>query len=188
MSLRETHIMPASQAGVVLMDRSYRLFAADQGARSIFSCGLDLGANNPVQLPIELVDFVRNREMHNFHPIESHVRIGQSKYLCRAYLLESSMEPQRQSSPAPLYVLHIQSEGTEDPVQMVASEYNLTERELEALRGIAQGATSKDIAKRMKISPNTVRSYLRLIMIKMNVSTRAGVVAKILERTRPRSY
>jgi DNA-binding CsgD family transcriptional regulator len=33
----------------------------------------------------------------------------------------------------------------------------------------------------MAISPNTVKAFLRLIMIKMGVTTRAGIVAKILD-------
>ena len=32
----------------------------------------------------------------------------------------------------------------------------------------------------MKISPNTVKTFLRLIMIKMGVSTRCAVVGKMM--------
>jgi DNA-binding NarL/FixJ family response regulator len=38
----------------------------------------------------------------------------------------------------------------------------------------------------MKISPNTVKVFLRMIMIKMGVTTRAGILARILhDRTAP---
>ena len=43
------------------------------------------------------------------------------------------------------------------------------------------GFTSKEIAARMKISPNTVKAFLRLIMLKLRVSTRSGIVGRILE-------
>jgi DNA-binding CsgD family transcriptional regulator len=35
------------------------------------------------------------------------------------------------------------------------------------------------MADRMKISPNTVKSFLRLVMVKMGVSTRSGILGKI---------
>ena len=56
-----------------------------------------------------------------------------------------------------------------------------TEREQEALRGIAMGLTNKELAQRMNIAPNTVKTFLRLVMVKMGVARRTGVVAKLLE-------
>jgi DNA-binding NarL/FixJ family response regulator len=43
-----------------------------------------------------------------------------------------------------------------------------------------QGLSSKEIADRMNISSNTVKTFLRLIMIKMGVSSRMAVVRKII--------
>ena len=43
---------------------------------------------------------------------------------------------------------------------------------------LLEGLTSKQIAERMSISTNTVKAFLRLIMIKMDVSTRSGIVGK----------
>jgi DNA-binding CsgD family transcriptional regulator len=68
-------------------------------------------------------------------------------------------------------------------VTQAASEYGLTNREHEVLKEIAVGLTSKEIAERMNISPNTVKAFLRMIMLKMGVSTRSGVIAKLLEQT-----
>ena len=44
------------------------------------------------------------------------------------------------------------------------------------------GLSTKGLAREMNISPNTVNAFLRLIMIKMGVTTRAGVVGKVLEQ------
>jgi len=65
-----------------------------------------------------------------------------------------------------------------------AAKYNLTGREQEALEGISMGLTNKELAERMSISPNTVRAFLRLVMVKMGVTTRSGIVAKILQDRR----
>ena len=69
-----------------------------------------------------------------------------------------------------------------DPLSAVMSSYHLTEREAEALRGIALGLSTKEMADRMGISPNTVKSFVRLIMIKLNVTSRAAIMVKLLEK------
>jgi len=67
-----------------------------------------------------------------------------------------------------------------DAVREIGVEYHLTDREQETLMGVSMGLTSKQLAERMGISPNTVKAFLRLIMIKMGMTTRAGVVGKLL--------
>jgi len=65
----------------------------------------------------------------------------------------------------------------------VYDRFGLTPREQEAIQFLLQGLTSKEIAGHMKISPNTVKSFLRLVMVKLGVSTRSGIVGKILGKT-----
>ncbi|PYM61035.1 MAG: DNA-binding response regulator, partial [Candidatus Rokuibacteriota bacterium] len=59
-------------------------------------------------------------------------------------------------------------------------QFNLTRREREALESLLQGLSNKEIASRMNVSPNTVKAFLRLIMLKMEVTSRAAIVAKIM--------
>ena len=66
------------------------------------------------------------------------------------------------------------------PVSAVAEQFRLSPREKESLELLLQGFTNKEIAQRMSISPNTVKVFLRLVMVKMGVSTRAGILGKIL--------
>ena len=73
--------------------------------------------------------------------------------------------------------------STIEAVYEVATHYNLTGREREALEGISAGLSSKELAKQMNISPNTVKAYLRIIMVKMGVNSRAAIVARILEQS-----
>jgi NarL family two-component system response regulator YdfI len=54
--------------------------------------------------------------------------------------------------------------------------FDLTERELEVLTGVARGERSKDIARHLGISERTVRAYLTNIYTKLNVTSRASAV------------
>jgi two-component system nitrate/nitrite response regulator NarL len=65
-------------------------------------------------------------------------------------------------------------------LSQVSQQFNLTQRERESLEYLLQGLSSKEIANRMNISPNTVKAFLRLIMIKTGVSSRSAVVGKVI--------
>ncbi len=54
----------------------------------------------------------------------------------------------------------------------------LTDREREVLELLMEGLTNKDIAGRLKMSPNTVKRHLKAIFEKLNVHTRSAAVAK----------
>jgi NarL family two-component system response regulator YdfI len=53
----------------------------------------------------------------------------------------------------------------------------LTERELEVLRGVAQGERSKEIALRLGISERTVKAHLASIYNRLGVDSRAAAIA-----------
>lgn len=56
----------------------------------------------------------------------------------------------------------------------------LTEREQEVLHCIVRGETVKELAARLGIAPSTAAGYVRSIYAKLEVSNRAGVVAKAM--------
>jgi DNA-binding NarL/FixJ family response regulator len=84
-------------------------------------------------------------------------------------------------APAMLTLHFRRIDSPEDAIRKLARDCNLTPREEEVLTGISQGLTSKELATRLKISPNTVKAFLRSLMIKLNVTTRAGMVGRILK-------
>jgi DNA-binding CsgD family transcriptional regulator len=67
-------------------------------------------------------------------------------------------------------------------IEQVADGFSLSHREREVVQLLVQGLTTKEIAVRMGISPNTVKAFLRLVMVKTNVTTRSGVVGKFLQQ------
>jgi DNA-binding NarL/FixJ family response regulator len=61
-------------------------------------------------------------------------------------------------------------------------EEQLTERELEVVRGVAKGWTNREIAQQLAISDRTVQGHLANIFAKLHVSSRTEVVTVALQR------
>src|SRR5450755_1759206 len=179
----QKHNLPTpmtAEVGLVLMDLSLNLIAGDRGAASILNYPAKPSASRDSScIPLELMDLLRSRKPLDSAPLKRHIRIGLCEYVCRAYVLEGSDGVFVQT---PMVALHLERDlSASDAAHEVGTRYHLTEREMEALKGILIGLGSKEVAERMNISPNTVKAFLRLIMIKMGVTTRAGIVAKVLQ-------
>ena len=68
---------------------------------------------------------------------------------------------------------------------MERSGKQLTDRERDILRCLASGLANKEIAVRLRISEHTVKTHLKAIFLKLEVSSRAGTVAAWLESSGP---
>jgi DNA-binding CsgD family transcriptional regulator len=127
-----------------------------------------------------LLDLIRRSKPGDPSPAKTRFRLGAREYTCRVYFLQSANPPAQPH----LLAVHLERDvSVVDALSEAGTEYRLTEREHEVLKQIAAGLTSKEVAERMNISPNTVKVFLRMIMMKMGVSTRSGVIAKLLEHT-----
>lgn len=105
----------------------------------------------------------------------SEFQSGRRSYLCRALRVESM------AGKGPQFYLAVileRSVGRSIPPADLLDRFHLTPREKEVFQRLMQGLTSKEIAIRMGVSPNTVKAFLRLIMVKMGVSTRSGIIGK----------
>jgi DNA-binding CsgD family transcriptional regulator len=110
-------------------------------------------------------------------PFVTEFRSGRRHYFCRAFLVDAhSTDP---SHPSIAVLLERGPSGL-IPLSQVSQQFNLTQREGEALAYLVQGLSSKEIANRMDISPNTVKAFMRMIMIKTGVSSRSAVVGKVI--------
>ena len=58
----------------------------------------------------------------------------------------------------------------------------LTRREIEVLRLVAEGLNNQTIAERLFVSDHTVHRHLANILNKLDVSTRAAAVAQAVRR------
>lgn len=117
-----------------------------------------------------------NRGAGDFNFVREY-KSGKRRYICRAFRLDSG---ERSKSGISVALLLERHSSDEIALHDLSKQFDLTHRELETVTLLMEGLTSKEIANRMKISPNTVKAFLRLVMVKMAVSTRSGIVGKIV--------
>ena len=162
------------------MDMSLRIIASDRGAGQIFNPEEEDGEGQDAGLiiPDEVLKELRIQTQTGTSCRTTHFQVGWRRYRCRSYLLEREDSKFR---PAILAVHFDSEELANDPVAPIVAEYRLTDREEESLRGIALGLTTKELADRMRISPNTVKTHVRVIMLKLGVTTRGAIFRKILD-------
>ena len=99
--------------------------------------------------------------------IAARFQSGKRMYLCRIFRVNTVI--QSNSQPSVVIILERCSERRISLCH-VSETFHLTTREQEVLQQlVAEGLTTKEIAARMGISPNTVKAFLRLIMVKMGV-------------------
>jgi DNA-binding CsgD family transcriptional regulator len=116
---------------------------------------------------------------------------GQRRYRCRAFLLDSGSHHTSGNTPRgyadhldPKIVVVLERVYTQPPdITRWSETFQLTSRECETVKFLLKGLSSKEIGDQMNISPNTVKSFLKLVMAKVGVSNRTGIIAKILELT-----
>lgn len=170
---------PAPDDGVVITDGSFRPIGADAGAVKILAEVTGRRNGGACSLPDEVLDALRRNGNRQAAHRTVHLRTATAEtYLCRAYVVEPA-----RGNRSGYVVLHLRKQSSlfpKDAISTIAEEYDLTDREKEALLGIALGLSSKEMAERMNISPNTVRAFVRLIMIKMGVSRRGAIITKLL--------
>ncbi|RPH61933.1 MAG: LuxR family transcriptional regulator [Acidobacteria bacterium] len=106
---------------------------------------------------------------------------GKRQYRCRVFMLDSSQDTNSRLQPRIVVMLEREPRQQVDITQW-SDEFQLTSRERETVKLLMRGLTSKEIAQEMNISPNTVKSFLKLVMAKVGVSNRTGLVARVFDK------
>ena len=105
----------------------------------------------------------------------SQFQSGRRTYWCRGFQVDSMSQGHSQAS---LAVLLQRASVRSTSLVHLSERFHLTAREQEVAQYLSQGLTSKEIGARMEISHNTVKAFVRLIMVKVGASTRSGIVGK----------
>lgn len=171
-----------AEAGLVLMDSSLKPIYANSQAIQILAY-----PDNPRKTK-SLESLLSSRIGHvvagapgspqSLFPAE--ILSGSRRYLCRTCVLYS--QARNASRPTVALLLERPTRRSVE-ISKISEQYCLTPREREAVEFLIQGLSSKEMAHRMNISPNTVKAFFRLVMIKMGVSNRSGIMGKIIQGT-----
>ncbi len=114
--------------------------------------------------------------------LPGNVQSARRTYVCRAFPLDVAAIHQNGSGASEslaIVMIERKSNGSAT-IAEISERFGLTAREQETVQFLRQGFTSKEIAQRMNISPNTVKAFIRLVMVKMGVSTRSGIIGKVV--------
>jgi DNA-binding CsgD family transcriptional regulator len=126
-----------------------------------------------LQLPPDLAAAVRG----SLRGRVIEVRLGGRCYSCRAFQLLGV------GSAGGCVVVILETSAQRECMASLLREFHLTAREEEAVELLARGLTNKEIATSMRVSVNTVKTFLHLAMIKLGVSTRAGIIGKLVPQS-----
>ena len=173
--------MQAAAPGVLLLNPSLNPVAYNSEAVQILAF-----PNNPERLkrlPAFLASQIRSKLSARSSLVEGQqfvreFRSGSRTYRCSAVNLRSSKVGTGDEIIALLF--ERRPSTTSSLKRQIWKQFELTERQSQTVELLLLGMTTKEIAQSMNISSNTVKTYLRLIMAKMRVTTRAGIVGKIL--------
>ena len=172
-----------SEAGLVLLDSSFRPVSYNAEAIRILTYKRDPREIHPLTRHMEtqlrsLLDALRSSgRLRSVLGFQS----GRRRYGVRIFTLNNHRKTSRSSGSNPAHALLLERRDRKFvDLRTAAQHFHLTPREQETLGFLVQGMTSKEIAKEMGISPNTVKAFLRLVMSKMQVSTRSGIIGKIV--------
>ena len=168
-----------SEPGFLLVSPSLDPIACNAGAVQILT--FPSTPEKIKKLDTFLTDKIRtglvNRHSRESLEFVREFKSGKRRYICRSFQLDS--RDRNGIQPTVAVLLERYSSGSAALTQM-SEQFALTERERETVELLLQGLTSKEIAIRMNISPNTVKAFLRLVMVKMGVSTRSGIVGRVV--------
>jgi DNA-binding CsgD family transcriptional regulator len=166
--------------GLVVVDSFQSLIASNEEAIQILAFPVEpnqMRRSWPL-LEKKISSCLRNGHSGNGSGSVHEFRSGKRTYLCRSFTLKICGKEGRFSEAQ--VVLFQRKENNVATLSEACGRFGLTQREQETIHLLLQGLTSKEIAERMGISPNTVKAFLRLVMVKMGVSTRSAIVGKVL--------
>lgn len=168
-----------SQSGFLLLDSSLNPLASNSEAIQILS--FPSKPDRIKQVNTFLSDRIRtalvdHRSQETLGFVKEY-KSGRRRYVCRSFQIDCDVR----YNPRPSVAVLLERASSGDLVlDEISTQFDLTQRERETVELLLQGLTSKEIANRMGISPNTVKAFLRLVMVKMGVSTRSGIVGRIV--------
>jgi DNA-binding NarL/FixJ family response regulator len=161
--------VPAEQPEVVLMDINLPGMS-----------GIDCIAKLKTQMPKLRVLMLTTYE--DSHLIFNSLRAGASGYILKnkssAELLDAIQQVHEGGAPMSMRIARKVVSFFNQLPEPAPESGRLSEREAQVLAALAKGLLYKEIGIQLKISENTVRTYIKRIYEKLHVNSRTEAVAK----------
>jgi|ERR1041385_3387044 DNA-binding CsgD family transcriptional regulator len=170
--------LTAARIGLILLDSSLKLVYCNSEALRILAYPSQPSKAPGAELSKWIHSIVGNSNSSNDFSKTLHFVSGRRCYLCRTFILE--FESNGDFQPTIAITLE-RGRGLAHDL----APFHLTAREAEVVQHLVDGLTNKEIAQRMNVSTHTVRAFLRLIMIKLGVTTRSAIIGKLITRRDP---
>lgn len=178
---RELERANTDPPGILLLDSFQRPLYVNEEAVSILTFPETRGENKRLdRLLVQKINSLLPKQNGGFSSSKCSPELssGKRRYQVRVFKLK----PHLGNGLGPtLAVLLERNHRAPLNLSRICQQFGLTSREAEALGLLTQGYTTRQIASRMDISPNTAKSFLRSIMLKTGASDRSGILAKILQ-------
>lgn len=166
-----------SRVGVLLLDAQLRLFHFNAESVSILGYPRQLKDIPSLDAVMPAIN-TQLGHASSSAPCDEFTS-GRRQYICRAFHLDSKNKATSRVQPRFVVILERVARSPRIDVSRLSEQYRLTTRERETVENVLKGLSTKEIAKEMQISPSTVKTFLKLIMMKVGASSRAGIIAKL---------
>jgi DNA-binding NarL/FixJ family response regulator len=170
--------LASAMAGLILLDGQDRVMYHNPEAIKILTYSQLSKGEGTDPLHAALQSLLQARKLFNGSFFSADFTSGRRQYTCRLFPLAHSSG---RAIHAARGILLERATAKLVDISSTAQQFGLTPREQETVELLTLGLTSKEIANRMNISPNTVKAFFRLVMTKMSVSTRSGIVGKVAQ-------
>jgi DNA-binding CsgD family transcriptional regulator len=170
--------MAPSNNGFLLLDVGFNLISSNAPALQILFFSSE--ADRIKQPKVSTADRIRGTLLNHRHQsgttFVTEFKSGKRRYICKSFQVHGNGH----YSVQPAFAVLLERDAVSSTSRTeISPQFGLTQRECETVEFLLQGLTSKEIATRMNISPHTVKAFLRLVMVKMKVSTRSGIAGRI---------
>jgi len=108
------------------------------------------------------------------------IRSGRRRYVVRGMVLLGKTSETEQETNYLFLLDRICPEKINIP--LIARQWQLSPREQDIVRLLLEDRSNKEISHLLRLSINTIKAYLKLLMRKLNVSSRAGIVSYLLTK------
>lgn len=162
--------------GLVILNSNRSLYNCNEIAKSYCKDILnDNSCSNPVQDTINMI--LSNLDLNGINS-PSCIYTDFEQY---TFKISLSIIPNIYKGIEIYYKIYIVKNSNKEKLDLLhlVQIYNLTKRELEIIKLISKGLSNRDIAQKLYISTNTVRTHIDNIFNKLNVNSRMSILYKM---------